>query len=615
MSSFHTHDGKIGNVLGAINFSPTTIHLPSLLFASFIILKFYVLSKIFPAGLFVLSILFNLCFSSLKAQNTNEPLLPFLINEYSNDVADLNRVYIFPFSEEYFNRFEQLHAMWTKKMQAIDFDKLEVSAQVDYLLQKRNIENDQYELAQNKTKFEQVSYAVPFAHMIMDLQKKRRRGTTPDAGQWAASLSQVKNEIQKAKTIIAKTPIQNNALKSVVNQMIRDLRAGLQSVHSFYNGYNPEYSWWMQKTYPETDSALASFASWIAAQPVAEKEKALDNSGIIGHQEGREEMIRLLKSEMIAYTPEELVTIAEQQYAWCQDQMIKVSEQMGFKKDWKSALEQVKLHSLRPGEQPALINRLQEEAISFIDSLDLVTIPALSKELWRMDMLSVQMMKFASYFLGGAEILIAYPHADQDFETKNMIMRSGNYGFAHAEVFHELIPGHNLQHFMFKRYKTYRRPFNSPFSTEGWPFYWEMLLWDKGFNKTNDEKAGALFWRMTRCARIVFSLNYHLGRWTPQQCIDYLVEKVGLEPFSAESEVRRSFTGGYGPLYQLAYMTGALQMYSLHQELVGSAKMTNKQFNDAYLHNGNIPIEMLRAILLNKKLKKNYTTEWKFNTH
>jgi uncharacterized protein (DUF885 family) len=103
-----------------------------------------------------------------------------------------------------------------------------------------------------------------------------------------------------------------------------------------------------------------------------------------------------------------------------------------------------------------------------------------------------------------------------------------------------------------------------------------------------------------------------LGKWTPQQCIDYLVDKAGLEKFSAESEVRRSFTGGYGPLYQLAYMTGALQLYALHNEMVVKGKMSDRQFNDAYLHTGNIPIEMFRDILLNKKLPENHIAQWKF---
>jgi uncharacterized protein (DUF885 family) len=165
---------------------------------------------------------------------------------------------------------------------------------------------------------------------------------------------------------------------------------------------------------------------------------------------------------------------------------------------------------------------------------------------------------------------------------------------------------------MNRRYKSYRKVFRSPFSTEGWAFYWEMILWDKGYDQTPEEKIGALFWRMTRCARIVFSLKYHLGKWTPQHCINYLIDKVSLERFSAKSEVRRSFTGGYGPLYQLAYMVGALQLYALHHDVIGRGQMTDRQFNDAFLHEGNIPIEMFRAVITNQKLSLGYTAHWRF---
>ena len=86
-----------------------------------------------------------------------------------------------------------------------------------------------------------------------------------------------------------------------------------------------------------------------------------------------------------------------------------------------------------------------------------------------------------------------------------------------------------------------------------------MLLWDKGFPTTPENKVGMLFWRMHRASRIIFSLNFHLGNWTPEQCIDFLVDQVGHERANAEAEVRRSFNGSYPPLYQLAYMMGGLQ--------------------------------------------------------
>lgn len=111
---------------------------------------------------------------------------------------------------------------------------------------------------------------------------------------------------------------------------------------------------------------------------------------------------------------------------------------------------------------------------------------------------------------------------------------------------------------------------------------------------------------------LFFSLNYHLNKWTPQQCIDFLVDRVGHERANAAAEVRRSFTGGYGPLYQLAYMTGAFQFYALKKELVDSGKMSYKQYHDAVLRENSMPVEMLRAILSNQKLTKDFKTSWKF---
>jgi uncharacterized protein (DUF885 family) len=121
-----------------------------------------------------------------------------------------------------------------------------------------------------------------------------------------------------------------------------------------------------------------------------------------------------------------------------------------------------------------------------------------------------------------------------------------------------------------------------------------------------------LFWRMHRCARIIFSLNYHLGKWTPKQCIDFLVDRVGHERANAEGEVRRSFAGGYSPLYQIAYMIGGLQLYSLKKELVDTKKMTYRQYHDAIFRENAMPIEMLRAILTNQHLTKDFKTTWRF---
>ena len=127
-----------------------------------------------------------------------------------------------------------------------------------------------------------------------------------------------------------------------------------------------------------------------------------------------------------------------------------------------------------------------------------------------------------------------------------------------------------------------------------------------------EDRMGMLFWRTHRAARIIFSLRFHMGTMTPQEAVDFLVDKVGHERANAEGEVRRSFAGDYEPLYQAAYMLGGLQIYALHRELVVSRKMTEKQFHDAILQGGRMPIEMVRARLHNQLPGREYVAKWKF---
>ncbi|MEM8736808.1 MAG: DUF885 family protein, partial [Planctomycetota bacterium] len=197
-------------------------------------------------------------------------------------------------------------------------------------------------------------------------------------------------------------------------------------------------------------------------------------------------------------------------------------------------------------------------------------------------------------------------------DQKMMSMRSNNEHFSRATVHHELIPGHHLQYYMLPRHKPYRTLFRTPFWMEGWALYWEMLLWDLDFAQGPEDRVGMLFWRKHRCARIIFSLSYHLGTMTPEECVEYLVTRVGHEPSAAAAEVRRSIMGGYSPLYQAAYMLGGLQLRKMHEEFVQSGTLTNREFHDTVLHQHSIPIEVLRLSMSEEELTADMKSTWKF---
>jgi uncharacterized protein (DUF885 family) len=59
-------------------------------------------------------------------------------------------------------------------------------------------------------------------------------------------------------------------------------------------------------------------------------------------------------------------------------------------------------------------------------------------------------------------------------------------------------------------------------------------------------------------------------------------------------------------------MMGALEFRALHKELVDSGKMTNRDFHDAILKGGRIPVEMVRAMLTKQPPARDFTPNWKF---
>lgn len=569
-------------------------------------------SKLFLAGCYLFSAI-----SAVSAQPAPQnPLyqqtseVHHLITQYTADRGSLTRFYTVENSPERRERLQRHLSDYQKELQKLDFDRLPVDSQIDYVLFARNLDAEQQELNREAAEVAAGHAWFPFAEKIYALEKVRRRGAAVSGEQIAADLAKLGQEIAATRKTVEKQDKIGAVLALRAEGTAKGLRSALKSVFDFYNEYDPQFSWWVPQPYRRVDSLLAGYAQFFGkkAKEIQGKD---DGSHIVGVPVGREELMRQLASEYIAYSPEELVDIANREFAWCDREMLKASQEMGFGTNWKQALEKVKNTMVPVGKQPELILRLYNESIDFLKSRDLITIPPVAEETWRMAMMSAERQKVSPFFLGGETILISYPTADMAHEDKLMSMRGNNPHFSRSTVHHELIAGHHLQGFMNNRYKTYRR-FGTPFWTEGWALYWEMILWDMKFPQSPEDRIGMLFWRMHRCARIIFSLNYHLGQWTPQQCIDFLVDRVGHERANAEGEVRRSFVGGYPPLYQLAYMTGAFQFYALKKELVDTGKMTYKQFHDAVIQQNAMPVEMLRAYMTNRKLNRNYKANWRF---
>lgn len=534
------------------------------------------------------------------------------IEHHEQDRGAYGRWYSAETSAARRERFRQLYSDRLAELGRIDFARLEHHEKVDHILFQNHLRRELAELDRNAALLEEMMMIVQFAPVISDLEDQRRRLESIDPEQTAAKLDALAAKITETQRAFEngtyQKPKRTVAYRAV--RTIASLRSTLRNWYNFHNAYDPKFTWWNKKPYEAVEAALQRYSEYVAGKLVGIA--ADDRTTIIGDPIGREALIRELQFEMIPYTPEELVELAEKEFEWCVAELKKASREMGHGDDYMKAIEAVKQKYVEPGKQPALIRDFALEAIDYVKKNDLLTVPREAEETWRMEMMSPARQLVAPFFLGGETILVAYPTDSMTQEQKMMSLRGNNPHFARAVTHHELIPGHHMQQFMNRRYRTYRSTFRTPFWGEGWALYWEFLLWDRGFTKTPEDKVGALFWRSHRAARIIFSLNFHLGRWTPEQCVDLLVNRVGHERENALAEVRRSFSGDYGPLYQMAYMVGGLQFYQLHKDLVGTKKMTDRQFHDAILKEGSIPVEMVRAILTNQPLEREFRTKWRF---
>lgn len=557
------------------------------------------------------------------------------VSRFASDARALNQRYDADASPAQRQRMRAFNDAWRARLREMDFDKFSQEGRADYVLLDNYLQHQLALLDRQRKLRAEAAALLPFADRLLALQDSRRNLDTISHSAIARSLADVTKNVDSLRALFEQPRVVTTTAsapdtakpkaappkvsKTVANRAAEDIdgiRRVMTGWYRFYDGYDPLFSWWARDPYRKLDSSLVRYARVLRERVVGIPPNAnqQQNQGpIIGDPIGADGLKEDLRYEMIPYAPEELIAIAEREYAFSLSEIKKASREMGFGDNWKAAMEKVKDTYVEPGKQPEMIRDLARQAEAFFAQHDWVTIPPLATEDWRMEMMSPERQRVAPFFLGGELILVSYPTSDMTDEEKLMSMRGNNPHFSHATVFHELNPGHHLQGFMLDRYNSHRRLFGTPFWNEGQSLYWEMFLWDTGkFHVSPQDRIGALFWRMHRSARIIFSLNFHLGKMTPEQAIQFLVDTVNFERANAEGEVRRSFGGQYSPLYQAAYMLGGLQLRALHKELVDTKRMTDREFHDAVLQGGAMPITMVRARLENLPLTRAGAQPWRF---
>jgi len=582
------------------------------------------------------------------------PGLESLVREFQADSQAVSRFFDLPWSAARFDRLEKLYRGWQERLAAVKFESLDQPGRIDYLLLRGRLAADLDELGLERGRLAEMEELIAWRAPIQELERLRWRMEPLKPEPAAEAVARVPAQIKllrkrleqgrkhdpdkekatgdashgsSTNTASGAAPAAERDPAAAAEEVVPlkvtpllakraagavdDLRGTLKTWYAFYDGYQPDFGWWLKKPYEETSQALEEYSKFLREELAGIKGK--DEDPLLGEPIGADLLAKALAAEMLPYSAQELIAIGEREFAWCEGEMKKAAAEMGCGEDWQRALSKVKADYVPPGSQDDLVATCGREAIQFVKAHSLVTVPPLCEETWRITMLSPEGQKtlpYAAY--GGQGMLVAYAKDEMKQEDKLMAMRGNNRHFTRIVVPHELIPGHHLQSFQAARNSPYRAAFSTPFFVEGWALYWELTLWDQGYARTPEDRIGMLFWRMHRGARIVVSLKFHLGQMKPQEMVDFLVKRVGHEKLGATSEVRRFIGSGYSPQYQCGYLIGGLQLRALHRELTGPGKLSDLQFNDSVLRYGPIPIELIRAGLLNTPLTPDTRAAWKF---
>jgi len=163
-------------------------------------------------------------------------------------------------------------------------------------------------------------------------------------------------------------------------------------------------------------------------------------------------------------------------------------------------------------------------------------------------------------------------------------------------AYHEGVPGHHWQISTAQELKglpQFRKIIPFTAYQEGWALYSEWLAKDAGwYDKDPFGDLGRLQAELFRAVRLVVDTGIHEKRWTREQAIAYMQDKTGMGAKEVTAEIERYIVA---PGQACAYKVGMLKIQELRSrsEKELGPRFDLKEFHDAILKNGALPLEIL----------------------
>lgn len=348
-------------------------------------------------------------------------------------------------------------------------------------------------------------------------------------------------------------------------------------------------------------AAAEDFATWLRG-----REKTASASFVWG----RENLQRLLNSDLVTETPEAVLAAGRAQLARDKALVAAAAKAMGAASP-EAAMAQVgqdhaasaaALLDQTRGQLSALqafVLNNQIVSLPFQDLPQVIDTPPFARVLITAAMDPPGPLEpratDAFYF-------VTPPDASKPQAEQTKYLQYFNQWFLEDISVHEVMPGHYTQYLYNRAHPSWplaRRVADSYTTTEGWAHYAEQMMREAGLEKGNPKyQAAQAGGAILRDCRLISSIVLHTGQMSLDQVTDMLEHECFQPHALALREARR---GTADPGYY-SYALGKLMILKLREDVKATegAGFSLKRFHDRFMNAGLVPVAIIRREITGK---------------
>jgi len=322
---------------------------------------------------------------------------------------------------------------------------------------------------------------------------------------------------------------------------------------------------------------------------------------------GRKAFEKLLRLRGLGMDSDQILALGEKYLRDFKDQRVRLSEKMLPGKGLEAAMHAVQSRAPRTFDDglKATADEM-EKAKRYIAEHDIATLdPAAKLHVIETPAFMAPLLPYAAMFMSSKfdKVQEGIYLVTRPKDLRNL-SKHLNYAAIINTAVHEAYPGHfhqsvlaNHKTWIFQLMSGGDAMWAGAETVEGWAHYCEKMMFDHGYEATDDAEMEMFNGAIWRACRIIADVKLARGEAKVPELVDWMVKETGMAKDATDAEVKRySRTPGQA----LSYMIGRHLIIGFREEAekkLGQA-FDEKRFHDSVASYGYLPYPLMREAVL-----------------